>query len=302
MTGADALPRWVTSAIGRLAQVLEVAGDAPTDPDALGLWLYGRWYLGGFAPTKPGEGEPPERLVARIRAALPEGGLESGWTLVRELPELGPGTIEAQKDGASKILSPLDYLPDGPPLARLIAGTAVRVTTRRDAVTDGFWRTWSPTWNGPGPRMARVYWSVPPQGLAEVVPALARALPPDLPWLFKAGVDLGARGRPDAVVLYLRSPDVPELKSTLRSIYERVASSLGRSVPAFARPIAPGLAVAEDPPGEESFGEHRCRLAARAVASAEKRDVESLTGALHRTFAEAGLDLAAPDRRSRGAP
>lgn len=83
------------------------------------------------------------------------------------------------------------------------------------------------------------------------------------------------------------------LKPLLRSL----GAHLGDGAPAFSKPLARGLALAEEPGGDGSFAEHRCRLLAEAIVVADEQGLRSSDerhAAVRRHFAAAGISLDAP--------
>ncbi|HEX4611434.1 MAG TPA: T3SS effector HopA1 family protein, partial [Urbifossiella sp.] len=100
-------------------------------------------------------------------------------------------------------------------------------------------------------------------------------------------------GRADAGVLYLERRHTDRLGTALADVHRTVAADLRPEVPLFTRALAPGLGVAEDPGGALSFGQHRCRLAARAAWAAFSRGDADPAAVCAELLRAAGLD---PDR------
>jgi hypothetical protein len=74
--------------------------------------------------------------------------------------------------------------------------------------------------------------------------------------------------RPDSVVVSVARADLPVLARLALGLSARAHTGLGDAVPAFTRPLAPGIAVADDPACGEPFLRHRCRLVAAGLAAA----------------------------------
>lgn len=97
--------------------------------------------------------------------------------------------------------------------------------------------------------------------------------------------------RSDAAVLYIPSQEYSRILPVLSAI----PLAAGGRVPALTKPIAVGIALAEDPGDGFSFGMSRCRVLARAViragpsASPQRRLVS-----LREEFGMAGLDPDTP--------
>jgi hypothetical protein len=95
-----------------------------------------------------------------------------------------------------------------------------------------------------------------------------------VPFCAKVPNDPRAYGRADAGVLYLPTTRYADSRRALSFAYADVEDHLTHAVPMFAAPIAPGVAIAEDPRNGLSFGQHRCMIVARGLwrAHVEGRD------------------------------
>ena len=114
--------------------------------------------------------------------------------------------------------------------------------------------------------MVRFYWHLSARAAVTFMAAITRPLNRRrIPFRTKVLSDPNGYGRADAGVLYLERRQAPQLGETLARVYREIASDLRPEVPLFCRPLAPGLGVAEDPGNALSFGQHRCRIAARAL-------------------------------------
>ena len=71
----------------------------------------------------------------------------------------------------------------------------------------------------------------------------------------------------------------------LARVHKATARWLRDGTPPWTRPLARGVSWADDPGGGESFGLHRCRLAAEGLGSGEGVDA---------AFRAAGLDPLRP--------
>jgi hypothetical protein len=103
--------------------------------------------------------------------------------------------------------------------------------------------------------------------------------------------------RADAGVLYITLRDLSSAMTLLDGLYEAVATHLRPATPMFTKRLAPGLAVAEDPGGGKSFGQHRCELVAEGLVRASQGNKSSLddaVDAIASRFAEDGLILTRP--------
>jgi len=146
--------------------------------------------------------------------------------------------------------------------------------------------------------IVRYYWHLTPAAAVPLVAAATTLLnAAEVPFRLKVLSDPNAFYRADAGVLYLRRPCLERIGDALARIYAALAHGLRPEVPLFTKRLAAGLGVAEDPDGEISFGQHRCRLVAQALGQAfvagrctRNQRASTLVGA----FQRAGLDPLRP--------
>ena len=116
-----------------------------------------------------------------------------------------------------------------------------------------------------------------------------------IPFQLKAPAAPTLYRRTDAAVLYIGA--------RYFTITARVAAQLRDAVPLeavvplFTKRLWPGIGVAVEPGTGDSFGTHRCRLAAEGIVNAWRegsQEVGARFAAVAARFAAAGLDLAQP--------
>jgi hypothetical protein len=107
--------------------------------------------------------------------------------------------------------------------------------------------------------------------------------------------------RRDSAVLYVRPEDFESVSMVLREGLPRLEQWLRPDIPAFCKPLQPGVALAGDPPlgpsGVESFGQNRSRLVAEGLAFAGLEGLRGSRGRLGRIvrrFEDEGIDLSRP--------
>jgi hypothetical protein len=237
--------------------------------------LYDRWY----APAAPEPVRPvgAAQVIAHLRAADAAGGrFDPGWLVVdsteataRTGPPASPWQVAATRGAELRWVDPVDFVFVGQIGVRPPVGAELLVSRRRDstALLPGWWTTFSPAWPEHEGPLVRLYWSVRPAWLGDLVRALTTALVETLPACLKCPVDLARCLRPDGVVLYLPAAAWPGAKEAIRTVHREIGDSLRPRVPALTLELAPGLALAEDP-ADDSFGMQRCRLLAGAFWSA----------------------------------
>jgi type III HopA1-like effector protein len=97
--------------------------------------------------------------------------------------------------------------------------------------------------------------------------------------------------RPDSVVVSVARADLPVLARLALGLPGSVRAGLGAAVPGFARPLAPGVAVSDDPACGEPFLRHRCRLVAEGLVTAgPSASVRERRAAVATALAGEGLD------------
>lgn len=167
------------------------------------------------------------------------------------------------------------------------------------SVSPGFYMAAGPPLAAPEAEVIRIYWSTTPEGAPLLCRVMTDALTNlEIAYRFKVLADPRGYERADAAVLFLRRADFDRARAALQAIYAGLpCGSLRPIAPVFTKVLAPGVSLAEAPPGELSFGSHRSRLLADAVLTAHARKLRSATSRvalLERVFAEAGLDAARP--------
>jgi hypothetical protein len=279
-------------------------GAPATEPGELAGHLYAEWYLGvggATAAERPATPDPTDlNLVDALRAVHADS---ERWENGGEISGVSNrGRIAVSHGERRRIATRVDVLPERHPCLAPRPGEPTRFTARRDSVdeTGAFWFTWCGDWNEDEipSDLVRMYWHVP----RRQTPALVRSLTAHLAsagcsYAMKIAVEDREAERVDRAVVYLTPDAVPRAAPALRSAYHDVAHRLRDTVPRLTLRLAPGLSVAEDPGSGESFGQHRCRLIAEALAAAEGCDRSGRALAVLRRFTEEGIDPAYPHLR-----
>lgn len=273
--------------------------------------LYREWYS---APAGPDCGTLPATcppLAGLLRTAHAGSRVwQSGW---RTRSAVGGSVLVAEREphtGARverRVVARGDWVSGDHTSAGLVpsADDALRVCVRQDLLAEGWWCTWGGGWSmtptaagnhsaaGTQEPLLRLYLAPFVDAVADVVAAVTRVtLTWHHPWMLKAGTDPETYRRADPVVLYLPRGQSFAAARDLRPVLAGLAASLRPVQPPLSLLVGRGAAVAEDPLGEQSFGEHRCTAIARAVVDH--------TGDPHRAVGTAlrglGVDPFAPYR------
>lgn len=145
----------------------------------------------------------------------------------------------------------------------------------------------------------RLYWHLTAAAAAPFLEAVSTLLNArGIPYRAKVLSDPDNYRRADSGVLYIARDDWDRTSEVAREIYLRLASQLHAPAPMFAKPLAPGLALAEEPANGLTFGQHRCGLAAvalwRAFLSGAGNMREFRLATIVSTFRDAGIDPERP--------
>jgi hypothetical protein len=146
--------------------------------------------------------------------------------------------------------------------------------------------------------LIRLYLNTTPNGALHFMHVLTRRLnEARLPFQLKVVNEPTRFDRCDAMVLYLRKDGFSAVAKQFCEISDILERHLQAETTAFTKILAPGLGLAEDPGGGESFGMSRCRLLAEGLVRAHELGERSETGRLRvigQCFADAGISLDAP--------
>jgi hypothetical protein len=265
--------------------------------------LYRDFYCQGFAtPQEPEFLYPPVMIgmtpfvQVLSTANCGAGCYEDGWK-VRAIED---GNIVVQKDHL-QIWAPAEdcFNPKGTPITQ---GMQVRLRFPKELLnmSPGFYMVLGNKRlpDDEAQVMVRFYWNLTAEGAVPFVKRttilLNQAL---LPFRLKVLRDPTLYRRCDAAVVYVLKRDYNAVSELLASVYREVAPTLKKATPAFTKPLAPGLGLAENVGDGESFGEHRCRLFAHALIYAYELGQTSLEVRLQTVvdcFAEENISLDAP--------
>jgi HopA1 effector protein family len=259
--------------------------------DELAEHLYLTWY-GAPVETVDTPACLPDDLGSALRAAHTGGERwEDGWTVANAGPD---GRLLADRDGERRLLDRWDYLDLGRPGVVPAVGATVLAPARRDRADGGWWYTHHASWrlDAPEGELVRVYWSIGPADVPLLVHRLSSVLLDlDTPWMLKCALAPAAYSRADAAVLFVSRVALDSLADILDGAAADLSGALRDTAPPLTLRAGHGVAVADDPGTEMSFGEHRCRLIAEGLLAA--RDADALLDAVAERFRSAGIP---PDR------
>jgi len=224
---------------------------------------------------------------------------DAGWQVYQVLPS---GQLLAHKGGRSRALWPGEFLSTDAPGMALRPGMNLSVFFMRETKTmqPGFYFAFGAAEAGELDTLslARLYWNVRAEGAVPLMRAVTRGLNRfQVPFRIKCLTNTAFYTRNDAAVLYVEKRFYRVTARVLAGVHREVARHLRPDAPLFTKPLAAGLALAEEPYTGESFGMQRCRMLAEGILSAHARgarDDGSRLEEVGRHFAAYGLKLEAP--------
>ncbi len=266
----------------------------------LGTHLYAGFYVSGGAPAALwGEDRVSAvpGFVERLSAANTGAGCwDAGW----EVTTIEVGNALVCKRGLSLLVERESCRqPDDGPIE---AGACVQLRLPKEllGISPGYYFALSDREDPSDDhsRQVRLYWNLRADGAAVFLRA-ATSLLNEAHLFFKLKVLNNASSyvRCDAGVLYVHKEDLAAVSVVLRPVYAEVGRYLKAGVPAFTKPLAPGVGLAEDPGQGESFGQNRCRLLAEGLIRAHEQRARSLDARLQIVldcYAAAGVRLERP--------
>jgi hypothetical protein len=265
--------------------------------------LYDRCYcrrFDGGAPQPTAAATPDPNFVEALSAAnTGRERWDAGWQITQALPS---GQVAAAKGALTRMVWPGEFLARGATGGPPRPGTEISLYAPKESRTmqPGFYFAFGEALADQEEEFSilRFYWNVEAGGAAQLI---ARLTAPfnrfAIPFRFKCLSMVELYERTDAAVLYIAKRHYRLAAELLTEIYPAVQASLKPQTPLFAKTLAPGLGLAENPKTSESFGMHRCRLVAEAVCGAHARGIDApqaRVDAIGASFAAAGLSLELP--------
>ncbi len=236
-------------------------------------------------------------FVERLSAAnTGQGYLVENWVVRR----FEPDAVVVHRDGLDLWVEPEEVIPSNGDEVTTEGTVGLWFPKEHLTFSPGFYLALSDA-AFPEPqtdKIVRLYWNLRKDGAEPFISATTTNLN-------RAGVAFkvkvlrspGQFSRCDAGVLYLTRSDYFLHRHLVANIHTRVAPWLRRRTPVFTKPLAPGLALAEDTGTGRSFGMDRCRLIAEGAVRAHEHTTTSLRhrlSAVADCFIEAGLDIDRP--------
>ena len=264
------------------------------------LHCFSNRFTGPIAAGEPPRFEPdPTWVDSLARANRGRERWEDGWLVAQGMPN---GQVLARRGAETRILGLGEFVNLTGSGMFLPPDTPVRVFLPRDSrnMQPGYYFTFGET---PGDSsdhlsMVRFYWNVPPGGAPTLLEALSTELNRwQVPFRFKTGVHPAMLARLDSGVLYTPRRYAGIAWELVSEVHRLIRYSLRTDVPLFTLRLADGLAFAEDPGTQESFGMARCRLLAQSLWLAHQRgaqQVQDRLAVVSEHFHAEGISLERP--------
>lgn len=272
--------------------------------EPLAAMLYEGWYAREFASIQLPANFPFD-LVQLCRAADAMAlRWDEGWSADTVSAS---GLVIARRGTEVRMAGRCDYVSTRRPGLMAVVGDSLELSGRRDRIDEdgAWWRTAGRGWrfSRAPDGLVRLYWNFELAHLATLVSRLTSLLADhDGPWMLKVACHPETHVRADATVLYLTADMVGELAPALDDISRALAVHARHGAPPLSLPIRPGLAASVDPGGNESFGQHRCRLIVEALHDAELADSSAAVSLLLDHMREVGVEADRPYARRSDPP
>lgn len=248
-----------------------------------------------FSWAAPDESTLVQGFVSRLsRAHAGRGSWQPGWVIhSRE-----PGGIIVEKDGLRLQVRPGQFRASRGRARRPGVHGSVRMPKEYREMFSGFYMALGDRDNNGDGDIVRLYWHLTSGGAEPFLAHLTRGLNrARVSFRLKLLANPLGYVRSDAAVLYLWRQDFERAHPVVRRTYDYVQRFLRSPVSLYAKRLAPGLGLAEQPPDHSSFGENRSRLLAEALASetmAREQTADGRTRAVVQWLGRAGVSMAAP--------
>jgi hypothetical protein len=283
------------------------AAPAPIEPvedgfliRAIQATFYDRCYahrLGGSGFPAQAVAADPEltRQLAKANATIEHW--DKGWVI----HQLGPnGQVFVRKGDRERAAMPGAFISEAVLGMTPQIGASVSVRAPRETldVQPGYYFAFGETLDELADQMSlvRFYFHCGVEGAVLLIGELTSALNRfQVPFQLKTPAVATLYGRTDAAVLYIGARYFTITAGIVAQVRKTVP--LESNVPLFTKQLWPGVGFAVEPGSGESFGTHRCRLAAEGIIGAWRegsQDVRARLAAIAARFAAADLDLNRP--------
>jgi hypothetical protein len=266
---------------------------------ALYQHCYSRTFDGALRDEEPSGVHGVDLTPALTEANATRERWDAGWQVYQILPS---GQVMAHKGGRTRSLWPGEFLSTDAPGLPPRPGMNLSVFFMRQTTTmqPGFYFAFGETQPEEFDTfsLVRFYWNMQPEGAPSLIRAVTHGLNRfQVPFRIKCLTNSAFYRRNDSAVLYVDKRFFRVVSRVLAGVREEVARHLRPETPLFTKPLAEGLALAEEPYTGESFGMQRCRILAEGLLVAHAKGLRDDAARLEevgRHFSSYGLSLDAP--------
>jgi hypothetical protein len=235
-----------------------------------------------------------EFIESLSRANRGSGSSDNGWEVRRVEKN---GQLAVYKDGLTLWVWPPQFSSD----AEAGKKGSIAMVKEYRALLPGFYMANGNAPLDPHGLVTRFYWNVRQSGATELMNQVTLQLNESkIPFQFKILSNPDHYSRIDAGVLYINKQHVEKSGEPLARVYRHVSSLLKPQTSLFAKELAPGVCLAEDPNNGESFGQHRAKVLASALQTVHVNNIppDKRFEVVSEKFEEAGIDIDKPYLKS----
>jgi hypothetical protein len=227
-----------------------------------------------------------------------QGYFDPGWVVLKQEDD---GTLAVRRTTLTVHIDRSKHLSESEREARV--GDTVSILMPRNLVQNGFYMAVGNSGiHFHGADLVRIYVNVTPKGAIVLMRQLTEQLNArSIPFTFKLLYDPKNYTRFDSGVLYFSGSNYEAVRSVMQDIYCADSSYFQSDIPLFTKPLAPGIALAEEPNQKfaerESFGLNRCHIIASAMVATHQQgndSVQARVDAIVENFALLGLSIDRP--------
>jgi hypothetical protein len=221
------------------------------------------------------------------------GGWDSGWKIKNI--ERSPRQLELQKNGLTLWAYPEEVIAQKG-FTKIGQKVHIKIGKEFRELSPGYYTAIGNAVSGhDSDNVVRIYWNITVGGAIKLMKNITKEFNAiNIPFKFKILNNPYAFSRVDGGVLYISKRYLVGLNTILSEIYPRVKMYLNYPSSFFAKALVPGLSLAESPRTGESFGEHRCRILAKAIFNTYHKKLASKDEKVFEVikyFADLGINI-----------
>jgi hypothetical protein len=264
--------------------------------------LYGVGYVRQFQVPLDlsfGGADPSDSLIVDLNSAnTTRERWDYGWKITQILND---GSLYAMKEAQSRMLRPGEYMFQDAGAATQPGAWIRAFLSKEDVLSQpGFYIVQpeiAPSFED-FQTLVRLYWNLEPDGAPTLLGRITESFNAlRVPFQFKVLRYRSQYTRSDSAVLFVGWRYAGIALRLAFEIYADVKQYLKPHTPLFAKQLAPGLGLAEDPANGQSFGMNRCGMLAQAMVGAYRKGQQTQKtrmAELRTLFDQAGLNLDRP--------